>query len=94
MLTYIYEDEVMLLVEITPPGSAARGRVALRRKLRWLVCEQTCVPGDGEVDAQADRPARRRTRERREIFAKLARAIADGGAPPFRGKMGIRKATR
>ncbi|MEA3213328.1 MAG: hypothetical protein QOE70_6385 [Chthoniobacter sp.] len=49
LLTYIYESEVLLLVEITPPASLPAGEVTLQAKLRWLVCEKTCVPGAGEV---------------------------------------------
>ncbi len=50
LLTYIYEGEVVLPIEITPPATLPPGEVALKAKLRWLVCEKICVPGQGEVE--------------------------------------------
>jgi thiol:disulfide interchange protein DsbD len=50
LLSYIFPDEVLLMVEITPPAQLAGSEVDLHAKLRWLVCEKTCIPGKGEVD--------------------------------------------
>ena len=49
LLTYVYEGEVLLPVEITPPAELPKGDVVLKAKLKWLVCEKTCVPGNGAV---------------------------------------------
>jgi thiol:disulfide interchange protein DsbD len=83
-LTYIYENEVLLLVEITPPATLPAGDVPLKAKVRWLVCEQTCVPGSGEValtlpvgPAQANQP---------ELFAKWRAQIPKTGGMPFEVK--------
>jgi len=50
-MSYGYEGEVLLLVEITapadvPPGSA----VTLGANASWLVCEKICIPEDARLD--------------------------------------------
>jgi thiol:disulfide interchange protein DsbD len=49
LLSYTYEEEVLLPVQITPPAQAPPGDVTLKADLRWLVCEKTCIPGKGSV---------------------------------------------
>lgn len=48
---YVYEDEVALLVEITPPATAKVGdAVPLVGDLRWLECDaDVCLPARGRV---------------------------------------------
>jgi thiol:disulfide interchange protein/DsbC/DsbD-like thiol-disulfide interchange protein len=51
VLTYGYEDEVVLLVSIAAPSSLSAGQsVKLAADVSWLECAQTCVPGDAKVD--------------------------------------------
>ena len=52
--TYGYEDEVLLMQEITPPSSIA-GSVSLTADVSWLVCERLCIPG--EASLKLDLPA-------------------------------------
>ena len=47
--TYAYRDEVLLLVEITPPAQLAQKSITLTAHARWLVCEKICVPGDANL---------------------------------------------
>jgi DsbC/DsbD-like thiol-disulfide interchange protein/cytochrome c biogenesis protein CcdA len=47
--TYAYHDEVLLMVEITPPVQIAEKQVTLKAKASWLVCEKICVPGNANV---------------------------------------------
>lgn len=49
LLTYIYEGDLLLPVEITPPAQLPAGDIHLQADLRWLVCEKICVPGKGSV---------------------------------------------
>jgi thiol:disulfide interchange protein/DsbC/DsbD-like thiol-disulfide interchange protein len=46
--TYGYENEVMLMQEITPPASL-KDPPKLAAKAEWLVCERLCVPGDAQL---------------------------------------------
>lgn len=46
-----YDNEVFLLTEITPPSSLTEGsNVTLKAKARWLMCHDTCVPGEAQVE--------------------------------------------
>ncbi len=43
---YGYEGEVMLLVEVTPPGDLATDQpVPVKVRVSWLSCKEICVPG-------------------------------------------------
>jgi thiol:disulfide interchange protein DsbD len=44
LMNYGYSDEVMLLVELTPPADARPGPVTLGADADWLVCKDICIP--------------------------------------------------
>ncbi|RYG37659.1 hypothetical protein EON81_06105, partial [bacterium] len=60
---FIYENEVLLLAEITAPKPGARPTLdseapipvprsaVLKAKVSWLVCQEACVPASAEVSA-------------------------------------------
>lgn len=50
LLNYGYEDEVLLVTEITPSAAAKPGKYALKAKADWLVCKDVCIPEKGELD--------------------------------------------
>src|SRR5213083_2825164 len=43
--TYGYENEVLLMQEITPPGKIDSSSANLSAEANWLVCEKICIPG-------------------------------------------------
>ena len=43
--TYGYENEVLLIQEITPPQKLDDSPVKLSTDASWLVCEKICIPG-------------------------------------------------
>jgi thiol:disulfide interchange protein DsbD len=43
--TYGYENEVLLMQEITPPQKLDESTVKLSAEADWLVCEKICIPG-------------------------------------------------
>jgi thiol:disulfide interchange protein DsbD len=47
--TYGYENEVLLMQEITPPASFAESSVKLSADANWLVCERLCIPGSAKL---------------------------------------------
>jgi thiol:disulfide interchange protein DsbD len=49
--TYVYHNEVVLLVPLSIGPGAAPGRVELKAKVSWLECEQICVTGGAQVSA-------------------------------------------
>ena len=51
--TYGYEDQVLLIQQITP-SLAVTGAVTLSVEANWLVCERLCIPGSAKL--QLDLP--------------------------------------
>ena len=49
IINYGYDDEVVLLTEITPPATLTPGEVALPATAKWLVCADLCVPGSADL---------------------------------------------
>ncbi|MGQ9896524.1 MAG: protein-disulfide reductase DsbD family protein [Acidobacteriota bacterium] len=50
LIGYGYENEVLHLVRITPPDTLPVGKpVTLAGKVRWLMCTESCIPGDAEL---------------------------------------------
>lgn len=48
--TFIYEDEVILMVQVTPPKTAKVGTTAaISASAVWLICEESCVPAREKV---------------------------------------------
>src|SRR5437867_10922858 len=47
--TYGYENEVLLMQEITPPAKIDNASVALAADANWLVCERICIPGSATL---------------------------------------------
>jgi thiol:disulfide interchange protein DsbD len=50
LVTNIYEGEVVLPVQITPPAQLPEGELTFKAALSWLVCELICIPGKGDVE--------------------------------------------
>jgi thiol:disulfide interchange protein len=51
LMSYGYDGDVALLVELTPPTSLKPGtKVVLAAKVTWLECQHSCVPGKTELD--------------------------------------------
>ena len=51
VVSYGYDNEVMLLTEITPPPSLSSGRtVTFAAQARWLVCENICLPAMADLE--------------------------------------------
>ncbi len=52
-VNYAYENEVMLLVKITPPADLKTGTpVKIAAKTSWLVCKENCEPGSAPVSVE------------------------------------------
>ena len=50
--TYGYEDEVLLMQEITPPQQLNDSTVKLSAEANWLVCEKICIPGSATLQLE------------------------------------------
>ncbi|MBI5471762.1 MAG: thioredoxin family protein [Ignavibacteriae bacterium] len=76
VLTYGYENESMLLVEITPATNVAAGsRVTLKADVSWLECEKLCVPGSASVELQLSVAADASEKINQNLLAKYRSQI-------------------
>ncbi len=50
--TYGYQDEILLLQEITPPAKIDISPVKLSAEANWLVCEKICIPGGANLELE------------------------------------------
>ncbi|MDQ2825273.1 MAG: thioredoxin family protein [Verrucomicrobiota bacterium] len=48
--TYGYENEILLMQEITPPAKVDNPSVKLSAQATWLVCERLCIPGAANLE--------------------------------------------
>src|SRR6266702_6385685 len=50
--TYGYQDELLLMQEITPPAKIDISPVKLSAEANWLVCEKICIPGSANLELE------------------------------------------
>jgi thiol:disulfide interchange protein len=72
--TYGYENEVLLMQEITPPQKIDAPSVKLSADASWLVCEKICIPGNAAL--QLDLPISATSQPANaEFFARYRRLL-------------------
>jgi thiol:disulfide interchange protein len=72
--TYGYENEVLLMQEITPPSKIDDSSAKLSTEANWLVCEKICIPGSATLQlglpvASTSQPANT------EVFTRYRRLL-------------------
>jgi len=50
VMSYGYEREILLPIEITPPSRIAANSVTIAGTFDWLECKEVCLPGSAELD--------------------------------------------
>src|SRR5260370_28346652 len=48
VINYGFQDDILLLVRITPPADLAGNSFTLAANANWLVCDDVCIPEDGK----------------------------------------------
>jgi len=72
--TYGYENEVLLLQEITPPSKLDDSSAKLSTEANWLVCEKICIPGSATL--QLDLPVASTSQPANtDVFARYRRLL-------------------
>lgn len=85
MITYGYEKEVLLIVEITPPADlSGQESATLQAEASWLVCESTCVPGSADLQLTLPITAEEAPSDHAALFAATERQLPRTSPPPFR----------
>ena len=72
--TYGYDDEVLLMQQITPPAKIDNSAVKLSADASWLVCEKICIPGGATVNIDLPVAATNESRNS-ELFARYRRLV-------------------
>jgi thiol:disulfide interchange protein DsbD len=72
--TYGYENEVLLMQQITPPPNIDTSSVKLIAEANWLVCEKICIPGSATL--QLDLPVASTSQPANaDVFARYDRLL-------------------
>ncbi len=84
ILTYGYQDEVLLIQQITPPpgisppsqsqGNAGAFSVTLSAQIDWLVCEKICIPGSANLTLELPVSASAEPKNT-DLFARYRRLL-------------------
>lgn len=51
LTTYIYQNEVVLLVPLKLAANLSPGKLQLKANVSWLECAVSCIPGQADVEA-------------------------------------------
>src|SRR5512142_2756034 len=90
LMNYGYEDDVVLLSELTPPADAKPGMADIRANAEWLVCKDICVPEKGELDlALPVSPAPPKADPRFQAHIERAREMLPVEAPGWKAEAAI-----
>lgn len=49
LISYGYEDQVLLISELSVPASAKPGTYDIAAEVSWLVCKTSCIPGSASL---------------------------------------------
>jgi thiol:disulfide interchange protein DsbD len=74
ILTYGYQDEILLIQEITPPLKTEISPVRLSAQANWLVCEKICIPGSSKVELELPTSATAEPKNT-DLFASYRRLL-------------------
>lgn len=82
IVVYAYKDEVLLLTTVVPPENLTEQAVTLKAVVAWLVCEEICIPGSGEVTLELP-VATSAAPAQEELFARFQEQLPSAEAPPY-----------
>jgi thiol:disulfide interchange protein DsbD len=92
VINYGYQDNILLLVKITPPADYKNATLPLTAEANWLVCDDVCIPEEGKFALNlpvgpAVKPADADTRV---LFEEARRAVPSDS--PWPARFGLDKA--
>ncbi len=78
---YGYEDEVLLIAEVTSKAGAKLKEAEFHTKVSWLACKDKCIPGSAELSLTIPAGGEAKPANR-ELFAKWTKRL-NPPAPAF-----------
>ena len=90
VINYGFQDDILLLVKITPPADLA-GTLALKADANWLVCDDVCIPEEGKfaLDLPVGAAAKPADANTRALFDKARRVVPTDS--PWPARFGLSK---
>jgi len=79
--TYGYQDEVLLMQEITPPARIDNSPVKLSADATWLVCEKICIPGNASLQLELPKSTTSASANT-EMFTRFRRLLPQNWPEP------------
>lgn len=80
--TYVYHDEVVLLVPLIVASDTPMGPNEIRAKVKWLECKEVCLPGSSDISAPLSIAAESRESETASLIAEWQRKLPRHGEVP------------
>lgn len=80
LATYVYHDEVVLLIPLHVASNQPPGRWTLKGKVSWLECKEVCVPGSAEVSAVLEVGVERRASAAAGLIQQWRGRLPEDGA--------------
>jgi len=75
LVSYGYEGDVLLPVEIRVPASIGAPEVRIAARVDWLECQEACLPGRADFVADAARPGDGGGGSHAALFAEARRRL-------------------
>src|SRR5438874_1009053 len=79
--TYGYQDEILLMQEITPPAKIDISPVKLSAQADWLVCEKICIPGSAGLELELPTSTTAQPKNT-DLFARYRRLVPQNFPDP------------
>lgn len=79
LTTYIYTDEVILLIPLKLASDLQPGPLELKAKVSWLECDVQCVPGNATVQATLNLGAEAKASKDAALLASWQRRLPQPG---------------
>ncbi|MEI6713008.1 MAG: protein-disulfide reductase DsbD domain-containing protein [Verrucomicrobiota bacterium] len=81
IFTNVYEDDLVLPVEITPPAQLPPGPITLNAKVKWFICADTCLPGNADLSLSL--PSGTSAPDNQELFSLWKSKLPQASPAPF-----------
>ncbi|HZP97905.1 MAG TPA: protein-disulfide reductase DsbD domain-containing protein [Reyranella sp.] len=92
VINYGYENDVLLLVRITPPADYKDTHLPIEAAAQWLVCNDVCIPEEGKfsIDLPTGGTAQPADPDIRALFDNARRSVPTPS--PWPARFGVDKA--
>lgn len=80
---FAYKGRVLLMAAVHAPATLPEGPLRFSARAEWLVCEQTCIPGEGEASLEIE-AGKELEPAPSDLFAEFQAQLPDRSPLPYR----------